>query len=204
MRNNKALLALSAVLLPLASVVLLESTAVAKHVTGSGTVTCHVSGTLTFNPPLTPSGTAVKKEIITVSTSAVNCSGGTPTASPGSTATKPVKVKSTTKPPNSGSCAAAASQTGPGTTVKGKQNWGGGVKPSKFLLTGVKFGLDSGTGEVDETGSVTTTGSYAGSGTVHIDFNSSSSSALLACVGGTSSTPISSVTIDPANSTIGE
>ena len=200
MRTKKTLLILASLLLPLASVVLLEGPAGAGQVTGTGAVTCHISGTLSFNPPLTPHGTQASKEVITVSSSLSNCSGGTPAASPGTTVTKPVKVKGTGKPKISGSCAAAASQSGPGTTVKGKQNWNG-VKPSKFILSGVKFGLD-GNGEVDETGSVTTTGSYAGSGTVHIDFDSSSSSALLACVGGSGS--VSSATIDPANSTIGE
>jgi len=201
MRTKKGLFVLAVAALPVASVVLAEGSAVAGKVTGTGTVTCHVMGTLSFNPPLTPNGTAASKEVITVSSSAVNCTGGSPTASPSSTVTKPVKVKGTGKPKISGSCKAAASPATAGATVKGKQNWNGGVKPSKFVLSNVKFGLD-GNGEVDETGTATTTGSYAGTGAVHIDFNASSSAALLACVGGSGS--VSSVTIDSANSTIGE
>ena len=200
MRTKRGLFVLAVAALPLASVVLVEGSAAAGKVTGSGVVTCHVQGTLSFNPPLTPNGTPASKETITVSTSAVNCSGGTPAASPGSTVTKPVKIKGTGKPKISGSCKASASST-TGATVKGKQNWNGGVKPSKFVLSNVKFGLD-GNGEVDETGTATTTGSYAGTGTVHIDFNSSSSNAFLACVGGSGS--VSSATIDEANSTVGE
>ncbi len=200
MRARNGLHVLVAVLLPIAGVVLLEGPAVGKAVTGTGAVTCHISGTLTFNPPLTPSGTKTSKEVVTASTTLSACSGGSPAASPGATVTKPIKVKGTGKPKVSGSCAAAASQSGPGTTIKGKQNWNG-VKSSKFVLSGVKFGVDN-NGEVDETGNATTSGSYAGNGTVHIDFDSSSSAALLACVGGSGS--VSSVTIDTANSTIGE
>jgi hypothetical protein len=201
MRTKRGLFVLAVAALPLASVVLVEGSAVAGRVTGSGMVSCHVQGMVSFSPPLTPNGTAASKEVITVSSSSVNCSGGTPAASPGSTITKLIKVKGTGKPKMSGSCKAAASPSTAGATIKGKQNWNGGVKPSKFVLSNVKFGLD-GNGEVDETGTATTTGSYPGTGTVHIDFNASSSAALLACVGGSGSVP--SATIDEANSTIGE
>jgi hypothetical protein len=201
MRRKKGLLVLAVAALPLASVVLLEGTAVAGQVTGTGAVVCHVSGSLTFNPPLTPNGTAASKEVVTVSSSAVHCSGGTPAASAGATVTKPIKTKATKvgKTKIAGTCKSASSTSA---TIKGKQNWNG-VKPSKFVLSGLKFGLDS-NGEVDEVGSSTTTGSYAGSGRVHIDFNSSSSTALEDCDLGTSSAPVHSATIDEANSTIGE
>jgi hypothetical protein len=201
MRTKKSLLVLVVAALPLASVMLLDGTAMAGKVTGTGSVVCHVSGTISFNPPLTPNGTPASKEVVTVASNAVGCSGGTPAASPGSTATKPLKIKATKvgKTKISGSCKSAGSTT---TTLKGKQNWNG-VKPSKFVLSGLKFGLDSNS-EVDQTGTATTTGSYAGSGTVHIDFNASSSAALEACVAGTSSTPVATATIDEANSTIGE
>lgn len=201
MRTRRALFVLAVAALPLASLVLVEGTAVAGKTTGTGVVTCHVMGTLSFNPPLTPNGTQAGKEVITVSSSATACTGGSPAASPTGTVTKPVKVKGTGKPKISGSCMAAANPSTAGATVKGKQSWAVGVKPSKFVLSNVKFGLDT-NGEVDETGTATTTGSYAGTGAVHIDFNSSSSAALLACVGGSGS--VSSATIDEANSTIGE
>jgi hypothetical protein len=202
MRTKKGLLVLAVAALPLASVVLLEGTAVAGKVTGAGAVVCHVSGTLSFNPPLTPSGTAASKEVVTVSSSAVHCSGGTPAASPGGTVTKPIKTKATKvgKTKIAGSCKSASSGSA---TIKGKQDWNG-VKPSKFVLSGLKFGLDSSTGEVDEVGTSATTGSYAGNGRVHIDFNSSSSTALENCDLDTSNAPVHSATIDEANSTIGE
>jgi hypothetical protein len=201
MRTKKGLLVLAVAVLPLASVVLLEGTAVAGKVTGMGAVVCHVSGRLSFDPPLTPNGTAASKEVVTVSSSAVHCSGGTPAASPGATVTKPIKTKATKvgKTKIAGTCKSASSTSA---TIKGKQSWNG-VKPSKFVLSGLKFGLDS-NGEVDEVGTSATTGSYAGNGRVHIDFNSSSSSALENCELGTSSAPVSSATIDETNSTIGE
>ncbi len=203
MRMKKGVIVLAMAMLPVSSVVLLQSPALAGKTTGSGAVLCHVQGKLSFNPPLTPNGTPAGKEVVTVSTTAVHCTGGMPTASPGTTVSKPVKTKATKvgKTKLAGSCASASSGSA---TVKGKQNWSAGVKPSKFVLSGLKFGLDSSTGEVDEVGHSTTTGSYAGSGTVHIDFNSSSSAALEACTLDTSSAPVSSATIDEANSTIGE
>jgi hypothetical protein len=202
MRTKKGLLVLAVAALPLASVVLLQGTAVAGKVTGTGAVVCHVSGRLTFDPPLTPNGTAASKEVVTVSSSAVDCSGGTPAASPGATVTKPIKTKATKvgKTKIAGSCKSASSTSA---TIKGKQSWNGGVKPSKFVLSGLKFGLDS-NGEVDEVGTSATTGSYAGNGRVHIDFNSSSSTALENCELDTSSAQVSSATIDETNSTIGE
>jgi hypothetical protein len=203
MRTKKGLLVLAVAALPLASVVLLEGTAVAGKVTGTGAVVCHVSGTLTFDPPLTPNGTAASKEVVTVSSRAVDCSGGSPAASPGATVTKPIKTKATKvgKTKIAGSCKSASSTSA---TIKGKQSWNGGVKPSKFVLSGLKFGLDGTTGEVDEVGTSVTTGSYAGNGRVHIDFNSSSSTALENCELDTSSAQVSSATIDETNSTIGE
>ncbi len=202
MRTKKGLFVLAVAVLPLATVVLPEGTAVAGKMTGMGVVSCHISGMLQFNPPLTPTGTKAGKEVVTVSSQLGDCSGGSPTASPGTTVTKPIKSKATKvgKTKIAGSCASASMTSA---TVKGKQDWNGGVKPSKFLLSNVKFGLDS-NGEVDEVGTVSTSGSYAGNGTVHIDFNSSSSSALEGCELGTSSTPVESATIDMANSTIGE
>ncbi len=167
MRTKKGLFVLAAAL-PLASVVLLEGNAVAKSLTGTGTVSCHISGMLQFSPGLTPNGTAASKEVVTVSSQLEDCSGGSPAASPGTTVTKPIKSKATKvdKTKIAGSCKSAASTSA---TVKGKQTWNGGVKPSKFVLSDVKFGLDS-NGEVDEVGTASTTGSYAGGGTVHIDF----------------------------------
>jgi hypothetical protein len=202
MRTKKGLLVLAVAALPLASVVLLEGPAMAGKVTGMGKVTCHVSGKLFFSPPLTPNGVAGSKEIVTVETTSSHCTGGSPTPSPGATITKPVKIKATKvdKTKIVGSCKMASS--GPGAVAKGKQDWNGGVKPSKLVLANLKFGLDGVTNEVDETGTATTTGSYAGSGTVHLDFNTASSTALKNCTLGTSQAKVSSATIDETNSTI--
>ena len=199
MRTKKGLAVLAVAALPLASLVLLEGTAVAGQTTGTGVVTCHISGTLDFNPPLTPHGTQTGKEIITGSSHLVDCTGGSPHAVPGVTQTKPIKSKGVGKPKIAGACEGTMAPA----TVKGKQNWTG-VKPSKFVLSNVTFGLDGATSEVDETGSAVTTGSYAGHGTVHIDFNSASTTALENCKTGASNAKVSSVTFDEAHSTIGE
>src|SRR5580704_7775127 len=77
MRMRKSLLILTAVMLPVASIALLEGTAFAKKVTGTGNPTCSFGGTINFNPPLTQNGTpGVKKEITTVSASLSGCTGG--------------------------------------------------------------------------------------------------------------------------------
>src|ERR1700691_2883865 len=75
-RLKKTLLVLTAVVLPLASIALLEGTAVAGKVTGAGLTTCKFGGTINFNPPLTENGTpGVKKEGTTVRAAPRDCSG---------------------------------------------------------------------------------------------------------------------------------
>jgi hypothetical protein len=96
MRIRKTLMVLAAVALPLASVALLEGTAVAKGVVGSGTVTCHLGGTVTFTPPLSYNGSPASKEVVSVSATLSSCSGGTPAGTAGGTvAIKPIKIKGT-------------------------------------------------------------------------------------------------------------
>ena len=75
MRLRKSLMVLIAVMLPVASISLLEGTAFAKKVTGTGNTTCSFGGTINFNPPLTQNGTpGVKKEVTTVTASLGSCS----------------------------------------------------------------------------------------------------------------------------------
>ena len=97
MRIKKGLLVLAAVTLPLASVVMLEGTAFAGKVTGTGTPTCHFGGTISFSPALQPgNGSPASKETVTVSATLSSCSGNAP-ASPVSITAKPIKIKSTMK-----------------------------------------------------------------------------------------------------------
>src|SRR5580700_4464799 len=94
MRLRKSLMILTAVMLPVASIALLEGTAFAKKVTGTGSTTCNFGGTISFNPPLTKNGsTATKKETTTVNATLGTCSGGNPVGHATSVAVKPIKTK---------------------------------------------------------------------------------------------------------------
>jgi hypothetical protein len=76
------MLAASALFLPLAAVATIgvgTASAARSNPTGTGTENCTaVTGTITFSPPLTSSGTAA--ETTTVSAKATGCSGGSPVA----------------------------------------------------------------------------------------------------------------------------
>src|SRR5579863_7077396 len=165
MRMRKTLLVLTAVMLPVASMALLEGTAFAKKVTGAGTTVCSFGGTINFNPPLSSAGTpGVKKEVTTVTASLGHCSGGTPVGSAVSVAVKPIKTK-VAKGQNAGTCSSfdANSST---IAVKVKVNWAG-EKPSNFTVQGLHPAVN-GAGEVGFTGSFSVGGSYAGTGTLGV------------------------------------
>ena len=204
MRIRKCVIVLAAVTLPLASVVMLEGTAFAKKVTGTGAPTCHFGGTINFNPGLKPgNGSPASKEVVTVSANLTRCSGGSPSASPTGITVKSIKIKSTVKEGKTkyaGGCGSLASAAA-AIVVKTKVSWSG-EKPSKTTITHLAFGVNSNTGEADFTGSTATTGSYAGSGTVAVSFTHASTNALLGCEENTSSAPVNSASIDAANSTI--
>src|SRR5580658_4702598 len=128
MRLRKSLMILTAVMLPVASIALLEGTAFAKKVTGTGTTTCSFGGTIDFNPPLSENGTpGVKKEVTTVSATLGTCSGGTPVGAATSVAVKPIKTK-VAKGSNAGTCSSFESNSST-IAVKVKVNWAG-EKPS--------------------------------------------------------------------------
>jgi hypothetical protein len=189
---RKCLLVLTAVMLPLASVALLEGSAFAGKVTGAGTTVCSFGGAINFNPPLSQNGTAgVKKEVTTVSATLGSCSGGTPVGSASSVAVKPIKTK-VAKGQNAGTC---SSFEGSSSTivVKVKVNWNG-EKPSKFSVSGLNPTVN-GSGEVGFTGSFPVSGSYAGSGQLGVFLTQASSNAIATCSGS-----ISSLQIDQSNS----
>jgi hypothetical protein len=189
---KKRFLVLTAVLLPLASVTLIEGTAFAKKVTGTGNPTCAFGGTISFNPPLTENGTAgVKKEVTTVTASLSSCTGGTPAPPASSVAVKSIKTK-TPKGQNGATCSSFESSSS-SAKVKVKVDWTG-EKPSKFTVVGLHPGVNS-AGEVGFTGSFPISGSYAGSGTLGVYLTPASSNAIATCSGS-----ISSLAIDRSNS----
>jgi hypothetical protein len=193
MRIRKSLLILTAVMLPVASVALLEGTASAAKVTGTGNPTCHFGGSINFNPPLTKNGTpGVKKEVTTVTASLSSCSGGNPAPPASSVAVKPIKTK-TAKGQNGATCSSFESAAG-SAKVKVKVNWTG-EKPSKFSISGLSVSLNS-SGEVGFTGSFPISGSYAGSGHLGVYLTQSSGNAIATCSGS-----VSSLQIDRSTST---
>ncbi len=201
MRIRKWVLALSAVALPIASVALLEGTAVAKTAVGTGSVSCHLGGTVSFSPALTPAGTAASKEVVTVSISASQCSGGTPPQTSATITSKAIKIKGTKegKTKISGSCASFGTSAKT-VSVKSKWSWTG-AKPSKTLLSGLNETIN-GEGEVGfTTGSGSVSGSYGPSGSAAVYFNTAGSNAILACVAGSSPASVSSLTLDSSTST---
>lgn len=187
MRFKKGMIVLAAVALPFTSVALLEGTAVASKVTGSGITTCSFGGTINFNPPLTSSGTpGVKKEVTTVSASLGTCSGGTPVGVASSVDVKPIKTK-TPKGQNGGTCSSFDSSSSTA-VVKVKVNWNG-EKPSKFSVQGLHPAVNS-EDELGFTGSFTVSGSYAGSGSLGVYLTPASSEAIGTCSGSISSLQI--------------
>ena len=192
MRIKKCLLVLTAVMLPVASVALLESTAFAKKVTGSGTTTCNFGGTINFNPPLTQNGTpGVKKEITTVNATLGTCSGGTPVGSATSVSVKPIKTK-TPKGQNGATCSGFSSNAS-SVVVKVKINWAG-EKPSKFNISGLTVAFNT-SGEAGFTGSFPVSGSYAGTGNLAVYLTNASTNAIVSC-----SAPVSQLQIDSSTS----
>jgi hypothetical protein len=195
MRLKKTLLVLTAVMLPVASIALLEGTAFAKKVTGTGNPTCHFGGTISFNPPLSKNGSAASKEVTTVTASLSSCSGGNPAPPASSVAVKPIKTKGTKvgKTKIAGTCSSFESSAG-SASVKVKINWTG-EKPSKFDIVGLHETVNPTTGEAGFTGSFPVAGSYSGTGTLGVYLTQASTAAIVACSGS-----ISSLTIDRANS----
>jgi hypothetical protein len=192
MRLRKSLMVLIAVMLPVASISLLEGTAFAKKVTGTGNPTCSFGGTITFNPPLTQNGTpGVKKEVTTVNANLGSCTGGTPAAPTSSVVVKAIKTK-VAKGQNGGTCSSFESSSSTA-KVKVKVNWSG-EKPSKFTVDGLHATIN-GAGEVGFTGSFPVAGSYAGSGTLGVFLTPASGNAIATCSGS-----ISSLSIDQSNS----
>jgi len=195
MRIRKGLLVLAAVSLPIASVTMLEGTAFAKKVTGAGSTTCNVSGTITFNPPLTKAGsTSIKKEVTTVSSSLIGCTGGTPQPSGSIPLTvKPIKTKTSPKGSAGGTCGGFATNAG-AVKVSAKISWPG-EKPSKFTVTGLHVAIN-GMGEAGFTASAPVSGSYGGSGSLAVYLTQADSTAIATCSGS-----ISTVHFDSTQST---
>ena len=191
MRIRKSMLVLAAAALPLGSVALLEGTASAGKVLGTGSPSCHFGGTLTFNPPLTAAGsTSVKKEVTTVNATLSGCTGGTPV--PGTTAASIKPIKTKTPKGQAGATCSGFESNATTVSIKAKVAWAG-EKPSKFVIGHLSVTVN-GEGEAGFTGSFPVTGSYAGTGTVSAFLTQASSTEIATCSGSISSLQLDSST----------
>jgi hypothetical protein len=175
----------------------------------SGTLTCQLGGSMSFNPPLSPgNGTpGADKEEASITETLTGCVGTASTAVlvPGqatSVSTKTVKIKATkigkTKYAGgcdtiSGSLAAAA--------YKSKITWNNGIKGTRAKVAGKSFLAEypAGSGESGLQATGTATGSFTGPVTSTAFFTDSSSQALQACIDGTGPS-VSTLDIDETTS----
>ena len=185
---------LAATALPLASVALLEGTAYAKKVTGTGTTTCPFGGTFTFTPPLTNTPVSkTTKEITKVTANFGSCTGGGPVPSGSTVSVKPIKTKTPKGSTSCGNFVISASSV----VVKVKANWTG-EKPSKFNVGNLAIANPNNLGELGFTATgFAVNGSYAGSGSLTVYLDPASSNAIATCGNNTS---VSSITIDQTTS----
>jgi hypothetical protein len=193
---RKTVMVACAVVFPIAGVTLLTAgPAFAGGTTGTGSVTCHLGGTVNFDPPLSTNGSPASKEVTTVDPVLSGCSGGTPSASSGGTLSiKAIKTPGTGKPKTAGQCSSFDSSAGTA-DIKSTTSWANGAKKSKGLISGLH--IQTSGSEVGFNGSGSESGSYAGTDSASLYFTSSSSSAIEHCTGS-----ISSLTIDSSDSTI--
>jgi hypothetical protein len=210
MRSTRLVALAVAGAVSLAGLVATAGPAAAKKVVATGSVTCHVSQTFGFNPPLTglPAGNpGVAMDRVTISPPQLSSCTGTPTppsALPTSGAGsktillkwKGVKIGGMV---SAGSCNMLQSLSW--LKVKPHLNWSAfpvGVKSTKISnVSGTPGPLNG------EWGFVFTglaRGSFAGTVTLSDYFDAASTAALVACKDNAGT--VSSLTTDPANSTI--
>ena len=186
-------------------------TASASTVHAAGSISCRFATTLTFSPPLTPGrGTQVAKgvsEIITVAPASVDgCTGSTTVGSVpvSGTGTKPLTVKMKPVVVNHVDYAGGCFFFSPFQLAlkKAVLSWTAG----SGLLATTSMKLNAGALGANGMGSLgyaitgTARGSFAGPVALGAYFDAASTLAVQDCVGGTGS--VSSVTVDPTQSTI--
>jgi len=190
--RRKILMGVLALALPVGTIVGLSTAASAGKVTGTGSTTCSFGGTISFNPPLTKTGsTSTKKETTTVNATLGTCSGGNPVGHATSVAVKPIKTK-TAKGAAGGTCSSFDSAAS-SVVVKVKVNWNG-EKPSKFDISGLHISVN-GEGEVGFTGTFSNAGSYAGAGHLGVYLTPASGTQIGTCSGS-----VSTLTLDRTTS----
>jgi len=208
MANRRTLFVLaSAILLPLTTVVAVATPASAKVITPSGNVACHVGGSLSFSPPLTPgNGTPnVSDEVVSINLALSGCAGSSnpvgqvPTAST-SVVTKAIKIKAIKigKTKYAGGCNTFASAIN-ASSITSTITWNNGIKLSKTTLSNLDLRTGNTEANISALGSATK--SFAGSGSLNTFLDSGSTRALGICLIGRGSS-ISSVNFDSSTSSI--
>ena len=182
------------ILLTMGSVILVGGSAGAMTPVGTGSVQCTLTGSLTFNPPLTPNGTPASKEVISTNLTVSSCSGGTPVQTTATEVVKNAKVPGVNRPKTAGGCVQTFYTQASSIEMKTKITWGAPAKTTKAILGNASlsqttFGIE----QLSLTGS--STGSYAGGSALTIAFDQPSSAALDACLANTSPAPIGSANV---------
>jgi hypothetical protein len=161
---RKLLMAAMAATVPLGLVLVSPGASSAAPVPGgTGSVTCSVSGDVTFAPPLTYSGVTQAREVVQFNIAASGCSGGSPGQDTAAITVKPIKPKNTLV---DGQHVAGACGTGPNFNptllLKTKIVWSGQFPVKDTLLTLGPLGSTMVGSEAGFTGTGTAKKSYAG------------------------------------------
>ncbi len=208
MANRRTYLVVAvAILVPLSLVAAVATPAFAKVITPSGNVSCVVSGSLSFNPPLTPgNGTPnVSDEVVSTNLTLSSCAGSShpvgqvPTAST-SVVTKAIKIKAIKigRTKYAGGCNTFASAI-KASSLKSTITWDNGIKVTNTTLDNPL--LHTGGAETNISALGSATKSFAGSGSLNAFLDSGSTRALGICLIGRGSS-VSSVTFDSSTSSI--
>lgn len=183
---------LVAMAIPMGAVVSLTSPAWAKthHSTkASGTVSCTgTTATLTFKPPLTPTGTSQEKaKLSNVAVTGCTGSSGAVTA----------KVKAIIKGTSTNSCANFATGTA-SDSVQFNFKWSGGLAPTTVKFGPGTIGVNNSNNGFTGSGGVAT-GSFATTSATFTANIGSGLSQLTACIGGSGT--VSSIQISSGSGT---
>jgi YVTN family beta-propeller protein len=197
----------AAALVSLTMVGAVATPASARVITPSGNVTCRVSGSLSFSPPLTPgNGTPnVSNEVISTSLALSGCAGSSdpvgqvPTAST-SVVTKAIKIKAIKigRTRYAGGCNAFASEL-TAKSITSTITWNNGIRGSKTTLANIQLHEIAPQNTIGANG--TTTESFDGRSFLNAQLNSASSTALGTCLVG-SGPSVASVTFSSSTSSI--
>lgn len=179
-------------------------------VTGTGTITCAFSDSMTFSPPLAGgSGTeGFKTEAVTLAPASIDSCTGTVTEGAVPTLGSATKAK-TLKIPGvkisglyyAGGCPTFENYMW--SKLKPHYDWtatGLSLKGSRVSDVTAEVTTDPTTGDLGFQFSGTAKGSFSGPVTIDAYFTDSSSSALAGCIANTDT--VSSLTVDPTQSTI--